>query len=284
MQFGDVNLEIVSDGTYSEDGGRLFGLVPKVLWEQVARPDARNCLRLGMRCLLIQTAQHQVLVGTGFGDKLSKEQRGALKLDGERRLLSALERLGVAPQDVDLVVNTHLHAHHSGGNTMCGTDGALVPTFSQAKYCIQRLELADAYFPNERTRASYFRENLHPVERDGQLRILDGDTRLTDHVRVILAAGHTRAHQCVVIESGDRRALFLGDVAHWPTHIEHLSWVTAYDVEPLSTIQTRRSLARWAIEHQALLIFEHHPEIEAGYLHATQRPDRFRLEPAAISR
>lgn len=283
MQFGEISIHTVSDGTCWEDGGVLFGLVPKALWERDSQPDDRNRLRLELRCLVIQSGKTRVLVGTGFGDKLSKEQRGATGLDGRRRLLGDLERLGIRPQDVDLVVNTHLHAHHCGGNTTVDPDGALAPTFPQATYCVQRLELADARFPNERTRAWYLGENVAPLERDGRLRILSGDTRLTDQVRVISAPGHTRAHQCVVIESGGRTAMFVGSAAYWPIHLERLSWVPAYDVEPLVSIETKRNLARWAVENRALLIFEHHPEIEAGYLQATGRPDRFRLEPVPIS-
>jgi glyoxylase-like metal-dependent hydrolase (beta-lactamase superfamily II) len=141
------------------------------------------------------------------------------------------------------------------------------------------LELADASFPNERTRATYLRDNFEPLEQTGQLRTLWGDTRLTDQVRVIITPGHTRAHQCVVIESEGQTALFLGDVASWPIHMERLAWVPAYDVEPLVSIETKRNLARWAIENHVLLIFEHHTEIQAGYLHPTDRSDRFRLEP-----
>lgn len=283
MQFGDITLHVVSDGAYWDDGGRLFGLVPKVLWERIARPDERNRLCSTMRCLLIKTSQQCILVGTGYGDKLSENQRDLLGLEGKRRLLGDLERLGIGPHDVDLVINTHLHGGHCGGNTLYAAGGELVPTFPRATYCVQRLELADASFPNERTRSMYLGENFRPLEQHDQLRVLSGDTRLTDHVRVIVTPGHTRSHQSVVVESGGRKALFLGDAAPWPIHIEHLSWMPAYDVEPLEAMETKRNLARWAVDNHVLLVFEHHPEIEAGYLHATERPDRFRLEPVTIS-
>jgi len=282
MRFGNVDLHLVSDGTYWEDGGGLFGLVPKALWEQVAKPDERNRLCFETRCLLIQTDEQRILVDTGYGDKLSDEERSFIRLTGERRLLKSLEKLGIGPLDVDLVINTHLHADHCGGNTAYDETGEPVPTFPWATYCVQRLELADAAFPNERTRATYHRENFQPVEQAGQLRVLWGDTRLTDEVRVVVMPGHTQAHQCVVVESGGQAAIFLGDVASWPVHMERLAWVPAYDVEPLVSIETKRNLARWAIENHVLLIFEHHPEIVAGYLHPTERPDRFRLEPVEI--
>jgi glyoxylase-like metal-dependent hydrolase (beta-lactamase superfamily II) len=282
MQFGDVTLHLISDGQYWEDGGGFFGLVPKTLWERIAEPDERNRLCFELRCLLVETPEQRILVDTGYGDKLTERERSFIDLTGERRLLKSMERLGIGPLDVDLVINTHLHADHCGGNTQHDESGDLVSTFPWATYCIQRLELADAMFPNERTRATYHRENFQPLEEAGQLRVLSGDTRLTDEVRVVVTPGHTRAHQCVVIESGGRTAIFLGDVASWPIHMERLAWVPAYDVEPLVIMETKRSLARWAIENQVLLIFQHHPEVQAGYLYPTERPDRFRLEPVKI--
>jgi glyoxylase-like metal-dependent hydrolase (beta-lactamase superfamily II) len=282
MRFGKIDLHLISDGTYWEDGGGLFGLVPKTLWEQVAKPDQRNRLPFDMRCLLVETTEQRILVDTGYGDKLSDKQRSFISLEGERRLLNNLEKVGIGPLDVDLVINTHLHGDHCGGNTRYSETGELVPTFPWATYCVQRLELADASFPNERTRATYLRENFEPLEQADQLRVLRGDTRLTGEVGVIVTPGHTRAHQCVVIESEGQTALFLGDVASWPIHMERLSWVPAYDVEPLVSIETKRSLAHWAIENHVLIFFEHHPEIKAGYLHPTSRPDRFRLEPVEI--
>ena len=284
MRFGKIDLRLVSDGTYWEDGGGLFGLVPKTLWEQVARPDRRNRLPFETRCLLVESDGQRILVDTGYGDKLSEKQRGFISVEGERRLLNNLGKVGLCPLDVDLVINTHLHGDHCGGNTRYSETGELVPTFPRATYCVQRLELADASFPNERTRATYLRENFQPLEQAGQLRTLWGNTRLTGEVRVMVTPGHTRAHQCVVIESEGQTALFLGDVASWPIHMERLSWVPAYDVEPLVSIETKRNLARWAIENNVLLVFEHHPETQAGYLHPTERPDRFRLEPVEICR
>lgn len=282
MQFGTVTFRLVSDGSYWEDGGGLFGLVPKALWSQVATPDDRNRLQFEMSCLLIESGEKRMLVDTGYGDKLSEKERGFISLQGERRMLEDLATLEIEPPDVDAVICTHLHADHCGGNTRFDDKGELVPTFPRATYFVQRLELADATYPNERTRATYLRENFYPLEKAGQLRVLEGNTRLSDAVRVIVTPGHTRAHQCVVIESEGQTAVFLGDLASWPIHMERLSWVPAYDVEPLVSIETKRNLARWSIEKHALLIFEHHTKIKAGYLHETERPDRFRLEPIDI--
>jgi glyoxylase-like metal-dependent hydrolase (beta-lactamase superfamily II) len=232
--------------------------------------------------LLIESGGHRILVDTGYGDKLSHRERESMRLTQDGRLLDSLVAVGVAAEDIDVVINTHLHGDHCGGNTRYNDEGELVPTFCNALYYVQRIELADAMFPNERTRATYRSENVEPVERAGQLRVLWGDTRLTDEVRVLVTPGHTPAHQSVVIESEGQTAIFLADTAHWPLHMERLELLTAYDVQPLVTLETKRRLARWAVETKALLIFNHHPEGVAGFLHATDRPDRFQLEPVAL--
>jgi glyoxylase-like metal-dependent hydrolase (beta-lactamase superfamily II) len=282
MRLGNTKLRLVSDGAYRLDGAGLFGLMPKTEWQEIAEPDEENRIRIQLHCLLIETEEQRILVDTGYGDKLSDQEREFMCLEGDGRLLGSLAALGVTPKDIDIVINTHLHGDHCGGNTRYDEEGNLVPTFPNALYYVQRLELADAMFPNERTRGTYHRENLGSVEKAGQLRVLWGDTRLTDEVRVLVTPGHTPAHQSVVIESEGETAVFLADTAHWPLHMEKLEILTAYDVQPLVTLETKRRLARWAIEHRALLIFNHHPDGMAGYLHPTDRPDRFRLEPVAL--
>ena len=278
MRLGDASLHLVSDGEYRLDGAGLFGLMPKAEWQELAEPDQQNRIRIQLHCLLIQTGGHTFLVDTGYGDKLSEQERGFMCLQGDRRLVGSLAAVGVAPEEIDLVINTHLHGDHCGGNTYSDRDGNLLPTFPNAVYHVQRLELSDATFPNERTRGTYHSENWEPLQRTGQLRVLWGDTRLTEEVRVLLTPGHTPAHQSVVIESGGQTAIFLADAAHWPLHLERLEVLTAFDTQPLVTLETKRRLARWAVESKPLLIFNHHPDGVAGYLHPTERPDRFRLE------
>jgi glyoxylase-like metal-dependent hydrolase (beta-lactamase superfamily II) len=279
MRFGNVTLRLISAGTYWADGAGLFGIMPKVRWQQIVEPDELNRVPVALRCLLIETSGKRILVDTGYGDKVPDKERRLMSFEGGNCLLRCLESLDIQPRDVHMVINTHLHNDHCGGNTCYGETGIMVPTFPHATYCVQRMELAEATFPNERTRAVYRRENFGPLEDSGQLRALQGDTRLTAEVRVMLTPGHTPGHQSVVIESAGRTAIFLGDVTTWPIHMEQLACLTAFDVQPLVNIETKRRLARWSIDNEALLIFEHHPEIVAGYLHPTERADRFRLEP-----
>ena len=266
MHLGDVELHILSDGEFRVDGGGAFGLVPKVLWEQVAPADALNRVPSALNCLLIQSDDQLILVDTGFGCKLSPkdiEMHGLARPHGG--LLEALQRLGHSASDIDLVINTHLHWDHSGGDTL-HRDGAPVPTFPNAQYCVQRLEWADAAFPNERTRNTYLPENLRPLQDSGHLRLLNGSTRITKHVRCLVTPGHTRSHQAVVIESGGHCAAFLGDLAGRAVYMERLGWISAIDIDPLETLETKRALRDWAVEQSVLLFFEHDPDMPAGFM------------------
>jgi glyoxylase-like metal-dependent hydrolase (beta-lactamase superfamily II) len=233
---------------------------------------------LAINSLLIRSEGQTILVDTGHGTKLSDKLRRNAGLERpEGDLLAALARLGVQPEEIDLVVNTHLHLDHCGGNTRYEGD-RLVPTFPNARYLIQRLEWAPAMVPNERTRATYFPENYEPLQAAGQLELIKGDTRLTGQVRTVVTRGHTRAHQVIVLESGGETAVFMGDMATLHYHIQRLAWVTAYDIEPLESIETKRFWQQWLVEREALLLFQHDTQIPIGQL----KPDgrRFKVEPA----
>lgn len=259
MQIGRAKLHLVSDGLVRLDGGGPFGLVPRTMWEKLLPPDEFNRVPLRLYCLLIHSQGKTILVDTGLGDHLSDKQRqiyGLTRPNGG--LIQALARLSLSPEAIDIVINTHLHADHSGGNTTPRDgNGGLIPTFPRAEYWIQRQEWADAAFPNERTRAVYLPQNFLPLKEAGQLRLLNGDTQVTSEVRTVITRGHTRAHQSVVIESEGEVALYTGDLATLAVHFERLAWVTAYDVEPLETIETKRRWQQWALERNAWIILPH---------------------------
>lgn len=263
VRVGDVELYLVGDGRFRMDGGANFGLVPRPLWEQVCPPDGLNRVPMALNCLLIRSSGRTILVDTGFGSKLPQKRQEVLSLEREPGLPQALATLGLKAEDVDIVINTHLHADHCGGNTTV-LAGSVAPTYPRAEYWVQRLEWADALFPNERTRATYLAENLRPIEP--QLRLLDGDTRVTPEVRCLITRGHTRAHQSVIIESGGQTVIYLADLAPFAVHLERLAWIAANDVEPLETLGSKRSLCRLALETDALLLFEHDPCVLAGRL------------------
>jgi glyoxylase-like metal-dependent hydrolase (beta-lactamase superfamily II) len=271
-QVGQVKVYLVSDGVFWTDGGTNFGVVPKTLWEKVIPADELNRIPMQLRCLLIESDRGLILVDTGYGDKLAPRRQEALNLNGTFRLGGDLASLGFKPEDISIVINTHLHGDHAGGNTMLAGDGAVVPSFPNASYMAQRLELADATYPNERTRNAYFPENFLPLgdlcrgNQDTVLHVLNGDTQITDTVRTLITPGHTRAHQAVIVESGGETAIFLADAVPWAVTFEKLAWVASFDVEPLVSMETKRSLRDWAWRKEALLFFQHDPLIGAGRL------------------
>jgi glyoxylase-like metal-dependent hydrolase (beta-lactamase superfamily II) len=269
MHLGNAELHIVSDGLWRQDAGAHFGIVPRVLWEPIIALDDRHRVPMAVSCLLIRSTAKNILVDTGLGSKLSQKERDKLGHQPSPGLMDNLRQLGVDADDVDIVINTHLHADHCGGNTVLDSDGKPRPTFPQAEYWIQRLEWADARYPNERTIKTYLPDNLLPLEEEGQLRLLHGDTLVTPEVKCVVTRGHTRAHQSVIIRSGDQAAIYLGDLAPWKENIEKLAWTPAGDVAPMETIETKRAIRQWALEENALLIFEHDPRLSAGRLRQT---------------
>ncbi len=268
-QVGALRVHLISDGVFLSDGGAAFGVVPRPLWAKVVRPDAFNRIAMELRSCLIEADDGLILVDTGHGTKLSSKRREQIGLASPFRLLDELAGLGYRPEDVRMVINTHLHADHCGGNTVYTADGRPAPAFPNATYVVQRLELADATYPNERTRNTYFPENFLPLTDlcdggAGALRVVSGDVRITPQVRVQVTPGHTRSHQVVVMESQGQTAVFLGDTAGFAVYLERLAWVPAFDVEPLVNIETKRGLRDWAWHEDVLLLFQHDIGIPAG--------------------
>jgi glyoxylase-like metal-dependent hydrolase (beta-lactamase superfamily II) len=260
MQIGDLELQLVSDGTVWVDPGGPFGLVPRVLYERIIRPDDRQLVPETLVCLLVRSEGKLILVDTGLGSKLDDNTARRWGLERPTGgLVDGLARLGVEPEAIDVVVCTHLHSDHCGGNTYL-EGGQLLPVFPNAEYLVQRMEWADASHPNSRTRATYFADNYAPLMADGRLRLLHGNQRLTEHVQCVVTPGHTRGHQAVLLRSGKWRGLFVSDMATYAIHMARTAWVTSFDVEPLENIATKQRWQRWALEHDAWLFFVHDPE------------------------
>ena len=245
--------------------------MPRVLWERVIRPDEKNRIPVQMRSLLIQSSAGLILVDTGQGDKLTAKERGIFGMeDSNQRLAADLRRVGFGPEDVDIVLMTHLHGDHAGGCTHWSDPGdpesEAVPSFPNARYLIQRLEMAEAAFPNERTRGTYFANNWEPLRRSGQLELVDGDQSLAAGVRTVTVPGHTGSIQAVWVEDAGESLLFLGDACSWAAHLDRLAWVPSFDLEPMRSIEGKRSLRRQAEEKNALLVFQHDGQVVTGRL------------------
>ena len=267
---GGLPVTAIQAGGQRLDGGAMFGVVPKPLWERYIPADDRNRIQLGMRCLLIEHPSGLILIDTGAGNKEAQkfkdiygiENEGA---DGRTALEDGLREIGARPEDVGIVINTHLHFDHAGGNTYTDESGAIKPSFPNARYIIRRGEYDYATHPNERTSASYFERNFMPVVALGRVEFVSRSREIVKGIRVVPTSGHTPFHQSVLIESGSERAFFLGDMC--PTHAHlPLPWIMGYDVEPLVTLETKRRILRQAEDENWLLIFEHDATVAWGYV------------------
>ena len=255
MRLGRFEIEIFSDGTFKLDGGAMYGVVPKVFWEKQQVPDALNRVELDMNCLLIRDADHVVIVETGAGTKMSDKLRGIYGIERPPQLLVELAKRGVKPEDVTLVVNTHLHFDHAGGNTRRDGD-ALVATFPRASYVFQRLEWLDATHPNERTHASYYPEDFTPLEAPGKLELIDEEVEIIPGVRLDRVQGHTRGTQTVRVIEGKRTAFFSSDFMPDRHHLP-LPWIPAQDLFPLDTLEAKRTILARAADEEWIVGFTH---------------------------
>ncbi len=276
LTVGAIRCHILSDGKHRVDGGTLFGLVPRVLWERAVQPNKQHQVAFDSRALLIESDAGLILIDTGYGDKMSAKERTFLGFENKtNRLLTELNRAGFTPEDVDMVLMTHLHGDHVGGNTRWDTPdhspGPLIPTFPNARYICQRIDLADASFPNERTRATFHAANWEPLRERHLLDVVDGPQFLARGVRTDIAPGHTAALQTVWVEDGGESLLFLGDACSWAVQMTRLAWIPSYDVFPLTSLESKRRLRAEALQKDALLVFQHDGQAVTGRLVGGER-------------
>ena len=265
---GSVRIHALEAGLQWLDGGAMFGVVPRPLWEQRIAPDPRNRIPLALRCLLVEAPEALVLVDTGLGNKEDarfRDMYGVANAGSPTRLEDAIRAAGFTPEDVDVVVNTHLHFDHAGGNTRLDDDGEVRVSFPRARHVVQRGEFEFAHSRNERIRASYLPPNFDPVADAGLWDFVEGEAEVTRGVRVVPSPGHTPHHQSVLVESEGATACFLADVCPTSAHLP-LPWIMGYDLEPLVTLESKRGLWSRARAENWLLVFEHDPEVPWGRL------------------
>jgi len=265
MKLGAFEIYPVTDGRFRLDGGAMFGVVPKALWQKCCPADELNRIPLSLTCLLIQAHGKNILVDTGLGDKEDAKFQSMFAVERTPTLQECLAQRRLSRDDIHLVINTHLHFDHAGGNTVTNGDGAVMPAFPKATYCVQQGEYDDALHANERTRASYRRDNFTPVMQLNQWELLHGDTELLPGITTVVTAGHTRFHQSVKVESQGRVAFFLGDLIPTVSHIP-LPYIMGYDLDPIQTLDSKRWVLDQAFKENWLLLFEHDPLIQAGHV------------------
>jgi glyoxylase-like metal-dependent hydrolase (beta-lactamase superfamily II) len=260
---GSLRIHALQAGLQQLDGGAMFGVVPKTLWERKIPADERNRIPLGMRCLLIEHPDGLVLIDSGAGNKENEKFYGIYGIEnspisgvGPTQLESALGQAGFDPADVTLVINSHLHFDHAGGNTRKDAAGEVVASFPNARYVIRRGEWDWAHRTNERTSASYFPHNFDPLMAAGVVELVDSDADILPGVSLRRTPGHTPHHQGILIESGAERYFYLADLAPTTSHVP-LPWIMGYDVEPLVTLETKRQLWAEAAREGWTMVFEH---------------------------
>jgi glyoxylase-like metal-dependent hydrolase (beta-lactamase superfamily II) len=262
ISLGDFELNSVSDGSYVADGGAFFGVVPKVLWQRKVPADDLNRITVSCNSVLIRTGENNVLIETGIGNKLAEKTKSFFL--PQEKLLESLHAAGVAPEDIDVVINSHLHFDHCGWNTVY-RNGTAVATFPKAKYFAPKGEWEHGSLQLERDRVSYISDNYDPLIRSGQMTLLEGDHEILPGISVAVYPGHTRNMWAVFLRSAGKTACYTSDLIPTSWHLEP-TWVMAYDLFPLETIENRKQYYAQAVPGEWLTMFTHDPNVPWAYI------------------
>jgi glyoxylase-like metal-dependent hydrolase (beta-lactamase superfamily II) len=275
MLFGDYRVEIVPDAEFRLDGGAMFGVVPRALWARESPPDEENRVRLSTNCLFVEAGGERIVIETGIGDKWSAKHATMYGITRERTLGESLKALtGFGTDEITIVVNTHLHFDHAGGNTTLDETGRAVPTFPNARYFVSREEYEHAERPHERDRASYLAENWRPLSDSGQLKLKDAAYEVVPGLTMENIAGHSRTMQCVRLNRGGQTLFGFADLVPTRAHVP-FAWVMGYDLYPVETLEAKKRLLPQAARENWLCLFYHDADAplgriveEEGKLHA----------------
>ena len=264
MKIGDIQIDLLLDGTMKIDGGAFFGVVPRTLWERALTPDNRNRVTLNLNCPLIRAGGKNIVVDTGLGTKHPPKRQSIYGIEAGS-LVTQVRDHGLEPDQIDYVVFSHLHFDHAGGATYYSPTDELKTTFPKAQYVAQQADWEEATHPTERNAAGYYEEDLEPIRRNNQLDLLDGDTEIVPGVWCRVTGGHTAGHQIAVMEVAGQKACFFGDLIPTVSHLP-LPYSQSYDLYPIDLLNRKRELLRQAQKEQWLILFDHEIAEPAGYL------------------
>jgi glyoxylase-like metal-dependent hydrolase (beta-lactamase superfamily II) len=257
MILGDYRVEIIPDTEFRLDGGAMFGVVPRILWEKICPPDEINRIRLNMNCLFVDTGKEKILIETGIGEKWTGKQTAMYGISREKPLAQTLEEIaGCRPEDISIVVNTHLHFDHAGGNTILNDLGEAASQFPNARYFVSKGEFEQAEEPHERHRASYLKENWQPLLETGQLELKELNYEIAPGLKMENVPGHSQTMQCLRLEQGGETLYGFADLVPMKAHIQY-AWIMGYDLYPAETLENKKRLLKQAVEENWLCLFYH---------------------------
>jgi len=276
LKLGDLEFHVLVDGFVSLDGGAMFGVIPKVMWEKKIPSDGRNRIQLAMNCLLVHAGGKRILVETGIGAKMSAKLRNIYGVEGPF-VNDRLKDYGLHPSEIDIVINTHLHFDHCGGNTRVEKD-KVIAAYPNAKYVVQRGEFEHAKHPTERDRASYIEENYVPLS-GAKLALLEADRAIAPGVELIRIPGHTANMQCVKLTGGGKTAFFLADLVPTTAHMA-LPWIMGFDLYPMTTLENKKKWIPELVQEGWIALFCHDTQTQAAYIR--ERDGHWEAEPVKV--
>jgi glyoxylase-like metal-dependent hydrolase (beta-lactamase superfamily II) len=265
VRFGRFEVLSIVENRFKVDGGAMYGVVPRIIWERLNPPDEKNLVRLDINLLLIRTDGENILIDAGIGDALSERQKKIYGVERGSDLEKRLSGHGLSPEDIHLVLLTHLHADHAGGVIRLDKDGKKVPRFLNARYVVQIKEWEEAMHPDERTSATYFTSNLRILEQENLLELIDGEDEVGTGIRLIPTGGHTPGHQAVLIEDADNKILWPGDIIP-STHHLRTPYVASVDLFPRETMEQKRTFLKMCSDDGWIMAFDHDLEVKSGKL------------------
>ncbi len=258
MQIGRYKLKTIESGNFKLDGGAMFGIIPKPLWEKTNPADELNRIKLSTRNLLLISDDKKILIDTGMGNKLDEKSKNIYGIDSSLNLDLALKRNGIKPDEITDVLLTHLHFDHTGGSTK-NENGTLIPSFPNAKYFVQKKNFEWAMNPSERDKGSYIKESFEPLVKEGVLNLIDGEIDFDNNISFRIINGHTFGQQMIKISDSSNTILYCADLLPFISQIR-IPYIMGYDLQPLVTVQEKKKYLQLAADENWKIYFGHDPE------------------------